>query len=198
MYIGRMVSPLDHQRWSYETQLRAGIETVGPFTQETESPWPLHFKHSHSWEKAKLVQVRFTIRLRDQRRMWMQDGCKVYMDSYMASNGSCFMVTWTIFKNHWPHGGQAGLPQNQEIMALGMLTTVGFILIYHVWRPARIEIYWNSIGLRTSSHVTSYYTWGCVITLHDFEDVLGRSFFCFLLGSHNFMVTALGSCVKCP
>ena len=30
----------------------------------------------------------------------MQDGCKVYMDSYMASNGSCFMVTWTIFKNH--------------------------------------------------------------------------------------------------
>ena len=30
----------------------------------------------------------------------MQDGCKVYVDSYMASNGSCFMVTWTIFKNH--------------------------------------------------------------------------------------------------
>ena len=26
----------------------------------------------------------------------MQDGCKVYMDSYMASDGSCFMVTWTI------------------------------------------------------------------------------------------------------
>ena len=22
------------------------------------------------------------------------------MDSYMASNGSCFMVTWAIFKNH--------------------------------------------------------------------------------------------------
>ena len=30
----------------------------------------------------------------------MQDGCKVYMDSYMASNGSCFMVTWTILKTH--------------------------------------------------------------------------------------------------
>ena len=29
----------------------------------------------------------------------MQDGCKVYMDSNMASNGLCFMVTWTIFKN---------------------------------------------------------------------------------------------------
>ena len=44
-------------------------------------------------EKAELVQVRFTLRLRDQWSMWMQDGCKVYMDSYMASNGSCFMVT---------------------------------------------------------------------------------------------------------
>ena len=32
--------------------------------------------------------------------MWMHDGCKVYMDSYMVSNGSCFMITWTISKNH--------------------------------------------------------------------------------------------------
>ena len=30
----------------------------------------------------------------------MQDGCKVHMDLYMALNGSCFMATWTIFKNH--------------------------------------------------------------------------------------------------
>ena len=27
-------------------------------------------------------------------------GCKVYIDSYMASTGSCFMVTWIISKNH--------------------------------------------------------------------------------------------------
>ena len=38
-----------------------------------------------------------SLRLRDQRSMWMQDGCKVSMDSYMASTGSCFMVTWIIF-----------------------------------------------------------------------------------------------------
>ena len=25
---------------------------------------------------------------------------KVYLDSYMASKGSCFLVTWTIFKHH--------------------------------------------------------------------------------------------------
>ena len=23
-----------------------------------------------------------------------------YMDSYVASNGSCFVVTWTVLKNH--------------------------------------------------------------------------------------------------
>ena len=51
----------------------------------------------------------------------MQDGCKVYMDSYMASNESCFIVTWTIFKNHLL---EAGLTQNRETMALRMLTTV--------------------------------------------------------------------------
>ena len=33
-------------------------------------------------------------------------------------------------------------------------------------------------------------------TLRDFEGVLGHPSDTFLLGSHNFMVTALGSCVK--
>ena len=39
----------------------------------------------------------------------------------MASNGSCFMVTWIVFKNHLL---KVGLTQDREIMALGMLTTV--------------------------------------------------------------------------
>ena len=30
----------------------------------------------------------------------MHDGCKVYMDSYMTSNGSRVMDTWAVFKNH--------------------------------------------------------------------------------------------------
>ena len=51
----------------------------------------------------------------------MQDGCSVYMDSYMASNGSCFMVTWTILKNYLL---EVGLTQNHETMALRTLTTV--------------------------------------------------------------------------
>ena len=51
----------------------------------------------------------------------MQDGCKVYVDSYMASNGSCFMVTWIIFKNHLL---EVGLTQNQETMTLRTLATI--------------------------------------------------------------------------
>ena len=51
----------------------------------------------------------------------MQDGCKVYMDSYVALNGSCFIVTWSTFKNHLL---EVGLKQNREIMALQMFTTV--------------------------------------------------------------------------
>ena len=101
--------------------------------------WPLH---TRDWEpvtstlqalslveKMEPVQVRFTLCLRDQRSMWMQDGCKVYMDSYMASNESCFMVTWTIFNNHLL---EVSLTQNQETMALWMLTTIDlFYFIMH-------------------------------------------------------------------
>ena len=57
----------------------------------------------------------------------MQDGCKVYMDSYMASNGSCFVVTWTVFKNYLL---EAGLRQNRETMALQKLITID--LLYFV------------------------------------------------------------------
>jgi hypothetical protein len=48
--------------------------------------------------------------------------------------------------------------------------------------------------------MTSLYTRGSVTTLlHDFGGCVGTmAFGHFLLGSHNFMVTALGSCVKWP
>ena len=52
----------------------------------------------------------------------MQDACNVYMDSYMALNGPCFMVTWIIFENHLL---EVGLTQNRETMTLRTLTTVG-------------------------------------------------------------------------
>jgi hypothetical protein len=55
----------------------------------------------------------------------MQDGCNVYIDSYMASNGSCFMVTWTLLKNHLLE--VVGLTQNRETTALRMFKTVGLV-----------------------------------------------------------------------
>ena len=58
----------------------------------------------------------------------MQDGCKVYMDSYMASNGSCFMVTWIIFKKP-PLGGRP----NTKLGHHGTLHAHKrwFVLFYH-------------------------------------------------------------------
>ena len=57
----------------------------------------------------------------------MPDGCKVYMDSYMASNGSCFMVTWTIFKNYLL---EVDLTQNRETMVLQMSASID--LFYYI------------------------------------------------------------------
>jgi hypothetical protein len=50
-----------------------------------------------------------------EHSMWMQDECKVYMDSYMAPSGSCFMDTWTILKNHLL---KVELTQSRETVAL--------------------------------------------------------------------------------
>jgi hypothetical protein len=86
-----------------------------------------------SVEKAEPVQVRFTLRSRDQRSRCMQDGCTVYMDSYMASNGSSFMVIWTM-KNHLL---EVGLTQNRETMALRTLTTID--LFYFIMCEDRHE-----------------------------------------------------------
>ena len=118
-------------------------------------------------EKEEPVKVRFTLRLRDQHSMWKQDGYKVYMDSHIASNGSCFMVTRNIFQNHLL---EIGLTQNH-----GTLNACNhwFILFYHVQGPAWIEIHRNSIRSRAHSHMTSHYTWESVTTLHDFGGVLG-------------------------
>ena len=47
--------------------------------------------------------------------------------------------------------------------------------------------------------MTSHHTRGSMTTLHEFGGVIGRRpLNTFVLGSHNFMVTALGSCVKWP
>ena len=125
----------------------------GPLQTRDWEPVTITLQALSLVEKAELVQVRFTLRLRDQQSMCMQNGCKVYMDSYMVPNGSCFMVTWTIFINHLL---KVGLTQNhRETMALQWLTIA--YPIYHVRGPAWIEIHWTIIWLRARSHMTSHY-----------------------------------------
>ena len=70
-------------------------------------------------EKVEAIQVCFILRMRDQWSNWMQGECKlVYMDSYVASNGPCFIPTWQmdhvsiIFKNHLL---EVGLTQNNPL-----------------------------------------------------------------------------------
>ena len=101
---------------------------------ETEGPWPLHFQALSLVEKAEPVRVRFnTLRLRDQWSKWMQDGCKVDMDySYSASNGSCFMVAWTIFKTRFL---EVGLTQNGRSWHYEISQLLGYHIFYHVWGP---------------------------------------------------------------
>jgi hypothetical protein len=52
---------------------------------------------------------------------------KVYMDSYMASNGSCFMVTWNILKNHFLEVGLngRGKPTASSLLADGFPLMAG-------------------------------------------------------------------------
>ena len=148
--VGMLLGPLHAQDWELVTITLQALSLV---------------------EKVEPVQVHFTLRLRDQQSMWIQDGCTIYMDSYMTSNESCFMVTWTIFNNHLLEAspntkpGDHGTPKAHNCW---------FILFYHSWGPAWIEIHWNSIWLRAQSHMPSHYTWGCVTTLYDCGGVLRR------------------------
>ena len=141
-----------HARLAWPTQPRRTSSKVGFLIAWQHSMWmmiqalrklgglgPLH---TRDWEPTTItlqalslagrvepVQVCFTLRLRVQRTMWKQDGCKVYVDSYVASNGSCFMVTWTILKNHLL---EVGLTQNLKTMTLRKLTTINlFYFIMH-------------------------------------------------------------------
>jgi len=89
----------------------------------------------------------------------------------MASNGSCFLVTWIIFIKP-PLGGRPNTKPGDH----GTPNTHNrwFILFHHVWEPTWIDIPCNSIWLRARSHMTSHHTCESVTTLQDLGGVLGR------------------------
>ena len=59
--------------------------------------------------------------------MWMQDGCKVYMDSYMDG------INWIMFHGHLDyfqnHLLEVCLTQNRKTMALQLLTTIDLLYL---------------------------------------------------------------------
>ena len=162
----------------------------GHFTHETEGPWPLHFKHSHWWKRRS--RSKFA-----PHYAWRTNGiceCKMNVKStWIPTWHKMDHVTWSLGLLPKPFFG--GRP-NAKSGDHGTLNDCSrwIILFQHVWGPARIEIHWNNIWLRIQSHVTSHYTWGSVTT---FGGALGRPLDTRVWAlSHNFMVTALGSCVK--
>jgi hypothetical protein len=167
----------------------------GHFTHKTESPWPLHFKHSHWWKRRSWSKFA-------SHYTWGTDGvCECKMDVK-----STWIPTWRqmddMCHGHLdyfqkpPIGGRPNTKPGDH--GTPNAHNGWFILFNHAWRSTWIGIHWNSILLRTWSHMTSHYTWGSGSTLHKFGGVLGAAFGHFLLGSHIFMVTALGLCVKWP
>ena len=120
---------------------------MGHFILENEGLWAvtIALQALSLVEKAEPVHVRNTTLEGRMEYGIMQHGCKVYMDSYTASNGSWFMVTWSILKNHLL---EVGSTQNHEIMALPNLTAVGlkhFIMCEDLtWK----RTHWNNVGLR--------------------------------------------------
>ena len=105
----------------------------GPLHTRAREPVTITLQALSLVEEVQLLQVRyFTLCLRDQWSMWSHDGCKVYMGSYMASNGSCFMVTWDYFQNP-PFGGRPNTQTTgRPCTTLRMLPTVDlFYIIMH-------------------------------------------------------------------
>jgi hypothetical protein len=126
---------------------------LGPLHTRDWEPMTITLQALSSVEKEELVQVRFTLRLRDQQSMWMQDGCKVYMHSYVASNGACFIVHLDYFQI-LPLGGRPNTKPRDH----GTMNTHNcwFVLYYHVRWPAWIKIHWNNMWLRAWLHMTSH------------------------------------------
>ena len=145
-------------------------------------------------EKAGLVQIRFTLQLRDQRSIYV-DGRWMW-----SLHGFLHGIKWVMLDGHLdyfqkpPLGGRPNTKHGDH--GTPNAHNRWFIVFYHMRGPTWIGSHWNSMWLRARLLMTLHYTWGFVTTLHDFGGVLGWPLITFLLGSHNFVVTALGSCVK--
>jgi hypothetical protein len=84
-------------------------------------------------EKAEPLQVRFTLRLRDQRSMWIQDGWKVCMHGFLNGIESIMFCGHLDYFQKTPLGGR--LNTNPEDHVTPNSQNHWFILFYHVRDP---------------------------------------------------------------
>ena len=104
-----------------------------------------------SLQAVSLVEKTEPVQVRASHYAWGINGvceCKMdvkstWMDLYMVSNGSCFMVTWTIFQKS-PLGGRPNTKPPGDHGTLNV-RNCWFVLFYHVWGSSCLGIYWDSI-----------------------------------------------------
>ena len=115
------------------------------------------------------------------------------MHGFLHGNGSCFMVTWTTFTHHIL---EKCLIQNWETMALRSLTSVDLVYVLscvktpHEYNFIDITFGWGF------GHIWLHTTLGAMWPHYMILEVSWDILWTMLLGSHNFMVTALGLCVR--
>ena len=165
------------------------------FTHATESPWPLHFKHSHWWKRWSRSNSA-------SRYAWGTNGaceCKVDVNpTWFSTWHQKDRVSRSLGLFPKNHLLEVGLTQSKETIAFQMLTIVNLCYFIMCEDAGEIEIHWNSIWLRTWSHMTSHYTWRSMTTWHDFGSVLGWPLDTLFWALTMSLFTALGSCVKWP
>ena len=100
---------------------------LGPFTHETESPWPLHFKHSHWWKRWS--QSKFA-----SHYTWGTNGvCECKMD--VSLHGFLCGIEWIMVHGHLnyfqipPLGGR---PNTKPLGGHGILNTHNVDLFYFI------------------------------------------------------------------
>jgi hypothetical protein len=116
------------------SRVRSGpyIGVLGPLRTRDGEPMTITLHAILLVEKVEPVEVRFTLRLRDQRSKWMQDGCQ-------SLHGFLHGIEWIMFYDYldyfqeWPLGGRPytkpgdhGTPNPHDHW---------FILFYHVSGP---------------------------------------------------------------
>jgi hypothetical protein len=121
----------------------------------------LHFKHSRWWKRRS--QSKFasdyawgTI----WAYKWMQHGCKVYIDSYITSNGPCMSHYHLDYSQKLPLGGRPNTkPRNH-----GHISERSQLLVYSTLSCVRTCMNKNSLKLHL---VEGPVTHDCHTTLED-------------------------------